>query len=556
MICKISFKPISVFLCISLFLGMVSFSSGVAYAEADSAQIEGSIFDVTGSEDYEINESTPASEEKIKSKQGRLCLTGELDTKQDSQEQSFSVKKKSTKLVYEFNKELLSKDEDKEHIVADKNKRVNGHDLDDSIGKGTVIIETSLDNGKNWFVSKEIINQFNSDKKRKSTIYTPTDMEILNGCRYRITIAYKTEKNTDPKKVLFVKLNKTISKQYVETYEFSLFDSEENESSLPAESNRFSLGEERITNKEFVESETIPSDDVHFGWEMGQFFMGGYAEMRQDPENKDNVLFLKTRENKLVFWYHLNQNVEKCNENENLSVSYEGKGVDQRFNERLPEIKRGILIIRKKNPDNTKDEPVTYTDFLKACGSPNADVKIQLFEEGDYEVALDYVLRNDNKKVVGKSVLPKKTHYTNYFSFSVRNSNSMIQLKDTETGLELFNHDVTKNGFALNFNGSKYLKVNIERKKLGKHGNEYVWDTVRNIAAKDGDSFKSEGLYSITIENAIGEVTEKTIYVISPEAYERYRNDNLPIETVLKKELDGDDLSKTSSAVKKKSKAS
>lgn len=60
------------------------------------------------------------------------------------------------------------------------------------------------------------------------------------------------------------------------------------------------------------------------------------------------------------------------------------------------------MIIRYIDYEGVKHDPVIYQNYLQALTSENADVKVQFFEEGDYEVALDYKIGN-SKKIVDKT---------------------------------------------------------------------------------------------------------------------------------------------------------
>ena len=60
-----------------------------------------------------------------------------------------------------------------------------------------------------------------------------------------------------------------------------------------------------------------------------------------------------------------------------------------------------------------RHDPIIYTDYLAANARTGADTKVELFEEGDYEVALDY-------EIVDKSGVDSYTNYRIFFTFSIR----------------------------------------------------------------------------------------------------------------------------------------
>ena len=154
-----------------------------------------------------------------------------------------------------------------------------------------------------------------------------------------------------------------------------------------------------------------------------------------------------------------------------------------------------------------KAEPTIYTNYLEANASVGADTKVQLFEEGDYEVALDYEVTSDG-------LIDKVGHYRLFFKFSVRNGNCMVYPFDVATGSELTNSSMTEKGFRLDLAKSRYLKVNIKREVLKDSADGLVEDTRFNGAAKDGAEYTDEGIYTITVSNEYtGQLTTKKIYV-------------------------------------------
>ena len=85
---------------------------------------------------------------------------------------------------------------------------------------------------------------------------------------------------------------------------------------------------------------------------------------------------------------------------------------------------------------------MVYTDFLSANAILSADTRVQLFEEGDYEVTLDYEIKKGG-------VLPSYYNYKISFSFSIRNGNCMVypfELTDEGfIGSELYDNALTPN---------------------------------------------------------------------------------------------------------------
>ncbi|WP_295094751.1 hypothetical protein [Ruminococcus sp.] len=79
------------------------------------------------------------------------------------------------------------------HIISDPLTKVNNISLGASVGKGAIIIETSMD-GKKWSADKQIITDFwDARPKGQKNIYTTAGNDISKGCYYRVTVSYAIE---------------------------------------------------------------------------------------------------------------------------------------------------------------------------------------------------------------------------------------------------------------------------------------------------------------------------------------------------------------------------
>ena len=233
--------------------------------------------------------------------------------------------------------------------------------------------------------------------------------------------------------------------------------------------------------------------------------MSGYTDEVKGSDG--NMVFLKNVGDKVTLWFRLNQDINKLNGNEKLSITADGTGSDQYFETPTMDFGRGTLIIRYIDHNNVKAEPIIYTNYLEANTSVGADTKVQLFEEGDYEVALDYQITNDQ-------LIDKTGHYRIFFKFSIRNGNCMVYPFDVATGSELTNSSMTENGFRLDLAKSRYLKINLKREMMTESADGLVEDTRFNGPARDGAEYTDEGIYTITVTNEYtGQFTVKKIYV-------------------------------------------
>lgn len=291
----------------------------------------------------------------------------------------------------------------------------------------------------------------------------------------------------------------------------------------------------------YSEYNQVRADDPQYGWNLGTFYVTGFTSVNRG----DAPTFLKTSEDTIALHFKLEQDIDSLNGNENLSIADDSNGYDQPFGVEKQDFGRGTLIVRQTDYQNSTSAPKVYVDFLAAKASKDADTEVQLFEEGDYEVTLDYEIKNDLRKVplVGVSILPEYTDYHITFKFSVRNGNAMAFLFDTATGFELTNESVTENGFYIDTARSRYLEVNVKREVMSEGGDDLVEDVRSNAPAKEGKAYTEEGIYTISVTNpTTGETTEKKIYVGSDPVMKAYAVTGYSIDEIESKVSQGAEI--------------
>ena len=251
-------------------------------------------------------------------------------------------------------------------------------------------------------------------------------------------------------------------------------------------------------------SKEISKGDLHYGWKLGNFFVSGFTS---SVGSKENVVFLKNAGDVVTLWFNLTQNISALNNDGGLTITSDNDGHDRYFQTPMTNFGKGMLIIRYTDYENVKHDPVMYYDYLLANTMMGANTRVQLFEEGDYEVALDY-------EVTKSQLIPQTHHYRIFFKFSVRNANCMVYPFDIATGAELTNSSVTENGFSLDLANSRYLNLYIKKEVWMEGADGLTEDTRFNTTAKDGDRYTDEGIYTITAKNQYtGIETTKKIYV-------------------------------------------
>lgn len=272
---------------------------------------------------------------------------------------------------------------------------------------------------------------------------------------------------------------------------------------------RYYMGEVVNTGKDngYSEAHKLESDDPHFGWTLGSFFISGYT--RVDEDANGNPIFIKTLGDQIELWFELEQDIDCLNGQDSLSIVEDSNGFDEAFGISKTNFGRGALVTQHTDYRNAVGTPQLYTDYLSGITASGADTTVQLFEEGDYKVALNYEIKDDSLKL-----LKSYNDYRIEFEFSVRNGNCMVYPFDVLTGAELTNTAVTENGFYLDLAKSRYLDINIKREVLSEGATGLTEDVRFNRPAREGDQYTDEGIYTITVSNRYtGQQTTKQIYV-------------------------------------------
>ena len=283
----------------------------------------------------------------------------------------------------------------------------------------------------------------------------------------------------------------------------------------------------------------IDNKDPHYGWDLGQFYVSGFTQRTTDSKNSD--VFLKNVGDKVELHFELLQDIDCLNGDKNLSVNVDRNPYDQYFKTQKFNDCRGLLIIRKTDYQNKAGEPVIYKNYLDGV-KQGADTVVELCEEGDYEVALDYELKLEhygtdwNTKVS----IPTYTNYRIFFTFKIRNGNCMVFPFDTKTGSELTNEAFTSDGFYLDLANSRYLEINVKRTVYAEKEGGYTEDVRFNRPAADGTQYTDEGVYTITVKNLFTEqTTTKVIYVGSDPVMKAYAVTGLSLKEIKQKLEEG-----------------
>ncbi|MCC8102587.1 MAG: hypothetical protein LIP11_10135 [Clostridiales bacterium] len=483
-----------------------------AYAKETAISVTGCVYEFDEDGHYVLDEAVSSAETSSDNTVGQLVISRDITTGESSDTvPAYTINDGVITLSYTFDQSALNTDENDWCITDDKTKRVNDLQLDSNILSGALILQTSLD-GETW-ITENISGStdiFSEDFSLQEPFYTAVDIQLQNGCYYRVYIVYEMQRKLENTKILFVDRENYEYKKIAEVYEFYAAYPETGASA--SDTPRKTLGSKVNTGKDngYSGNNSITSSDPHYGWNIGEFFINGYT--RETSDDSGNTYFLKNVGDKVTLWFTLEQDIDCLNGDSNLSIADDANGYDQYFETDKTDFGRGTLIIQYTDEEGVKHDPIVYTNYLAACARTGADTKVQLFEEGDYEVSLDYEIA---KKSGPLSAITSYTDYKISFTFSIRNGNCMVYPFDIVTGSELSDHGITENGFTLDMAKSKYLTIDVTRSILTMGADGQLVEDVRfNRPAKDGDQYTDEGIYTFKVNNLYtNESTTKTIYV-------------------------------------------
>ena len=391
----------------AMILTFSTFSLTVLAAPAKT-EVPGQVYELGKDSYYEFSDSKDVISSENAATYGTFSISGEIsDVTTKEGIPMYEVTEGNLKFFYNYGDTLLNAGEDSWHLVEDKSKKIDTLKLDDNILKGTIILQTSTD-GLNWVDVVSMTDAFNKTPIRTESIYETKDVQLINGCYYRVIVAYELRIRTENSNILFINTDKYDYKKCAEVYKFYAY-TDTGSANTGASNETYNLGSKvRVDDFDsYSGEETITKDDVHYGWDLGNFFVSGYTDEVKDSDG--NMVFLKNVGDKVTLWFRLNQDINKLNGKEKLSITADGTGSDQYFETPTMDFGRGTLIIRYTDHNNEKAEPTIYTNYLEANTSVGANTKVQLFEEGDYEVALDYQITDDQ-------LIDKVSHYRIFLS--------------------------------------------------------------------------------------------------------------------------------------------
>jgi hypothetical protein len=301
---------------VSLIAGLMAIP---AYADHRSETLTGKVYDLGEKDKYELTKARATNDAA-----SRFYLRGDIASVSSKNGfASYGVQSGNLDLV--FNEQFWAKlfdpsDSTEWHIISDSSKTVDSTELNQKINSGAIIVQTSKD-GKTWITSDyetdfyakmDTMNHRSSGGDAINAFYRTTNVQLTNGCFYRIIVAYKLQRNVDPTQIWFVSVPKTEEKERIEIYQFYAFDTTVDQGETLNTKNAYEFGEVyRVDSQDgFTNPELIKSDDPHIDWTVGKFYVSGYTDVRMD---NGVPVFWKVPGDRAALWFNLEQELDKCN---------------------------------------------------------------------------------------------------------------------------------------------------------------------------------------------------------------------------------------------------
>lgn len=171
----------------------------------------------------------------------------------------------------------------------------------------------------------------------------------------------------------------------------------------------------------------INTEDVHYGWDIGKFYIGGFSDIKSEG---GHPAFISSGGVTLNFT--LEENIDKLNGQENLSIAEDKKGHHKDFGINETNFGRGTLIVKYTDPQEKVSIPILHTDYLTTI-KMNENSKVAYLDEGKYEVSFNYRVK-DASNLLG--LFPSYNDYSINFQFYVSSEENEDESEDTSEPAE------------------------------------------------------------------------------------------------------------------------
>lgn len=294
-------RTFSLIMVLTILISTLPFAASAATGQTD---VPGKIYEFDKDSHYEFADCKTYFDASESSTYGSFFISGNIASV-DSKEgiPAYEVADGNLSFFYNYTDTILNADLDSWHLVEDKSKKVNDLTLTSNIMKGAIILQTSKDR-MNWINVGTTTNAFADTPVRTDAIYNTTDVQLINGCFYRVIVVYELRIRTEQSNFLLINTDKYENKKCAEVYEFYAYTNS-GESTVTDPNQTYSLGSRvRVKNFDgYSGEEAIDKDDPHYGWNLGNFFLSGYTD--EIAESNGNVVFLKNVGDKVTLWFNL-----------------------------------------------------------------------------------------------------------------------------------------------------------------------------------------------------------------------------------------------------------
>ena len=171
------------------------------YGKEKKEQVTGKLYEFGDKSKYEISNSKVS---KSVDPLGSFSISGDFKIIESDDTPRYDVRKDQLKVFYSVDKKILEREMDQWHLCDDDEKVVDGIKLENKIKKGVMIIQTSLD-GTKWITDSIETDVFTSKYDSSKKLYETKDIQLVNGCYYRVIIAYQLEIVNGTKKIGVIK---------------------------------------------------------------------------------------------------------------------------------------------------------------------------------------------------------------------------------------------------------------------------------------------------------------------------------------------------------------
>ncbi len=180
----------------------------------------------------------------------------------------------------------------------------------------------------------------------------------------------------------------------------------------------------------FIKTEAIDEKDPHSGWGLGEFYIQGFTEMKEEADG--TPVFLIKESDEITLGFRLKQDIDALNGDSNLRIDEDKNGFDTAFDVKDINFGRGCLILQRTDMDGHVNEPTVISDFLVKAAENSAEATIGPLEKGSYSGQLDYEIRY--KRLLG---ITGHNDYKIPLSFKIMTEEEYVQSIVEPVGVSL-----------------------------------------------------------------------------------------------------------------------